>query len=105
MQGYLGLILFLGDGIITALKSLWINPSLAKGTLSFLAHHQAKRINTEQDAQPGKIIHEIKKGEMAATKEIPYALYYGSVDTTPLFVVLASKYFERIGDIEFIYST
>lgn len=90
------------DGIITALECLWINPSIAKGTLAFLAHHQAKEFNLQQDAQPGKIVHEIRKGEMAATGEIPFAKYYGSVDATPLFVILASKYFERTGDIEFI---
>jgi glycogen debranching enzyme len=90
------------DGIITALECLWIDPSLARGTLAFLAHHQAKDINPEQDAQPGKIIHEIRKGEMAATGEIPFSKYYGSVDATPLFVILASKYYERTGDIEFI---
>lgn len=92
------------DGIITALECLWINPSIAKGTLAFLAKHQAKEINPEQDAQPGKIIHEIRKGEMAATGEIPFAKYYGSVDATPLFVLLANKYFERTGDLEFIKS-
>ncbi|MDF2953860.1 MAG: Glycogen debranching enzyme [Thermodesulfobacterium sp.] len=92
------------DGIITALECLWINPSIAKGTLSFLAYHQAKEFNPEQDAQPGKILHEIRKGEMAATGEIPFAKYYGSIDATPLFVILASKYLERTGDIEFIKS-
>ncbi len=90
------------DGIITALECLWINPLLAKGTLSFLANHQAEEFNPEQDAQPGKIVHEIRKGELAKTGEIPFSKYYGSVDTTPLFVILASKYFERTGDIEFI---
>lgn len=92
------------DGIITALECLWIEPSIAKGTLSFLVSTQAQDVNPDQDAQPGKIIHEIRKGEMAETGEIPYAKYYGSVDSTPLFVILASKYFERTGDLEFIKS-
>jgi glycogen debranching enzyme len=58
----------------------------------------------EQDAEPGKILHELRKGEMAATKEIPFGRYYGSVDSTPLFVMLAAAYYHRTGDLEFINS-
>ncbi len=90
------------DGIITSLECLWINPSIAKGTLSFLASTQAKKFDISQDAQPGKIIHEIRKGELAEAKELPYALYYGSIDATPLFIILAGLYYDRTGDLEFI---
>ncbi len=90
------------DGIITALECLWVNPDIAKGVLSYLAKTQAKEEIPEKDAQPGKIIHEIRKGEMAATGEIPFDYYYGSVDTTPLFIILAGAYYERTGDREFI---
>ncbi len=90
------------DGLITAYECLWINPDIAKGTLAYLAATQAKNFDEEQDAQPGKIIHELREGEMAATGEIPFARYYGSVDATPLFVILAGKYYDRTGDIEFI---
>jgi len=78
------------DGIITALECLWVNPDIAKGVLSYLAKTQAKEEIPEKDAQPGKIIHEVRKGEMAATGEIPFDYYYGSVDTTPLFIILAA---------------
>ena len=90
------------DGIITALECLWINPDIAKGVLNYLAYTQAKEEIPEKDAQPGKIVHEIRKGEMAATGEIPFDYYYGSVDTTPLFIILAGAYYERTGDKEFI---
>ena len=56
----------------------------------------------EQDAEIGKILHETRKGEMAALKEIPYGRYYGSIDATPLFIMLAGAYYERTGDIAFI---
>ncbi|MEZ0343541.1 MAG: glycogen debranching N-terminal domain-containing protein [Caldimicrobium sp.] len=90
------------DGIITSLECLWINPQLAKGTLAYLSETQAKEFNPSQDAQPGKIVHEIRTGELAEIGEIPFARYYGSADATPLFVILAGKYFERTGDLDFI---
>ena len=90
------------DGIITALECLWLNPSLAQGVLGYLASTQAVDVIPEQDAEPGKILHETRKGEMAALKEMPFARYYGSVDATPLFVVLAGAYYERTGDRRFI---
>ncbi len=86
------------DGIVTALECLWLNPHLAEGVLRYLASTQAIETVPEEDAEPGKILHEIRNGEMANLKEMPFARYYGSVDATPLFVVLAGAYFERTGD-------
>ena len=90
------------DGIITALECLWMNPELARGVLNCLAQTQATSVRVEQDAEPGKIIHEMRSGEMAALGEIPFGRYYGSIDATPLFIMLANAYFERTGDDEFV---
>ena len=90
------------DGIITALECMWLRPQLSRGVLAYLASTQARDVIPEQDAEPGKILHETRNGEMAALKEMPFGRYYGSVDATPLFVLLAGEYYERTGDRPFI---
>ncbi len=90
------------DGIITAWQLLWLEPSLAEGVLRYLASRQATAISAFGDAQPGKIMHETRQGEMARLGEVPFALYYGGVDTTPLFLALAGAYLERTGDEAFV---
>jgi glycogen debranching enzyme len=86
------------DGLITALQMLWCDPSMARGVLRRLAAFQAKVSDPVSDAEPGKILHEMRLGEMAVLGEVPFGLYYGSVDSTPLFVLLAGLYAERTGD-------
>jgi len=92
------------DGLITALQMLWWSPDVARGVLRRLAAFQAKTTDPLADAQPGKILHEMRGGEMAALREVPFGLYYGSVDSTPLFVLLAGLYAERTGDMATIAS-
>jgi glycogen debranching enzyme len=86
------------DGLITALQMLWWKPDVARGVLRRLAAYQAKAFDPLSDAEPGKILHEMRGGEMAALREVPFGLYYGSVDATPLFVLLAGLHAERTGD-------
>lgn len=90
------------DGIITALECLWLDPRIAKGVLGYLAETQAVDHIPEAEADPGKIVHETREGEMAALGEVPFRRYYGSVDSTPLFVMLAGAYYERTGDLAFV---
>ena len=75
-------------------------PGLARGVLQHLAANQAAEIDAAADAEPGKILHEVRLGEMAELGEVPFRRYYGSVDSTPLFVLLAGAYLERTGDVE-----
>ncbi|TFZ08755.1 amylo-alpha-1,6-glucosidase [Ramlibacter humi] len=86
------------DGILTALEYLWVDASMACGVLNFLASTQATQVDAERDAEPGKILHEARPSEMARTREIPFGRYYGTVDATPLFLVLAAAYWRRTGD-------
>ena len=92
------------DAIVTALQMLWLDPTLARGVLGFLAEHQATERSCFHDAAPGKIMHETRKGEMARLRELPFAKYYGGVDATPLFVVLAGAYASRTGDLRLVES-
>ena len=88
------------DGLITAFETLWMDPQLSRGVLRHLAANQATEVDPASDAEPGKILHETRRGEMAETGEVPFRRYYGSVDSTPLFIMLAGAYLERTGDLE-----
>lgn len=88
------------DSIITALQSLPFIPHLAEDTIEFLAHFQGKKSDPFKDEEPGKIMHELRKGEMANLREIPFIPYYGSVDATPLFLILIHEYFLWTGNIK-----
>ena len=92
------------DGIITALQIVWFYPEAARGVLSYLAAQQATTEDLLRESEPGKVLHETRPGELANTGEIPFGGYYGTIDATPLFVVLAGRYFQRTGDREFIES-
>jgi len=86
------------DGIWTALQTLWIAPEISAAVLKFLSATQAEGLDPELDAEPGKILHEMREGEMAALREIPFGRYYGSVDSTLLYLMLAGRYYESTSD-------
>ena len=92
------------DGIWTALQTLWLDPSIARGVLRFLSAHQATAVDPARDAEPGKILHEMRDGEMAELGEVPFKRYYGSVDSTPLYLMLAASYLKITGDQSLIES-
>jgi glycogen debranching enzyme len=87
------------DALITALETLWLDPAISRGVLLHLAANQATTFDPASDAEPGKILHEVRCGEMAELREVPFRRYYGSVDSTPLFVMLAGAYLERTRDV------
>jgi len=88
------------DSLIAALQLLPVHPEIAKGTLLTMARYQGTRIDPWRDEQPGKIMHELRSGEYAATDQIPFTPYYGTVDATPLFLVLACEYVKWTDDRE-----
>ncbi|HXH84110.1 MAG TPA: amylo-alpha-1,6-glucosidase, partial [Candidatus Tectomicrobia bacterium] len=86
------------DALIASLQVLPFEPGIASGTLRFLARHAGRIADSFTDQEPGKIMHELRSGEMAACREIPFIPYYGSVDATPLFVLLAAEHLRWTGD-------
>ena len=94
--------LFGRDSLIVAYQTLIIDPFIAKGTLKTLANFQGKEVNKYKEEEPGKILHEIRFGELAFFKKIPHTPYFGTVDATPLFLILACEYFFHTKDKAFI---
>ncbi len=88
------------DSLLTSCEALMVNPDVARGTLLVLAGLQAQVDEAWRDAEPGKILHELRTGELARTGQIPHTPYYGTVDATPLFLMLAGGYFRWTLDLE-----
>jgi glycogen debranching enzyme len=89
------------DALISSHQLLTVNPKPARDALRLLARHQGKKVDPWRDEEPGKILHEIRRGELAGAGAIPHNPYYGSVDATPLFVFLYAQCFRWTGDVEF----
>ncbi|MGH9533869.1 MAG: amylo-alpha-1,6-glucosidase [Terriglobales bacterium] len=90
------------DSLIAAYQSLLLRPQLAEATLRFLARWQGRTVNDWRDEQPGKILHEFREGELTRGGEVPHAPYYGSVDSTPLFLIVLGETFQWTGDRELL---
>jgi glycogen debranching enzyme len=93
--------LFGRDSLITAYQALTVNPELAKGTLEKLASLQGTKVDEWRDEEPGKILHEMRCGELAACGDVPHTPYYGSIDATPLWLVVLGYVWNWTGDVEF----
>ncbi|HLQ27060.1 MAG TPA: glycogen debranching N-terminal domain-containing protein [Acidiferrobacterales bacterium] len=91
--------LFGRDSLITGLQTLAYEPGIAEQTLRLLAHYQGQRVDAWRDEQPGKILHEIRDGELAHLDAIPHSPYYGSIDATPLFLILLGRHAAWTGDL------
>ncbi|MFN6155137.1 MAG: glycogen debranching N-terminal domain-containing protein [Dolichospermum sp.] len=92
--------LFGRDSIITASQTLMLNSKIAKETLILLAEYQGQTDNIWREEEPGKILHELRLGEMARCQEIPHTPYYGTVDATPLWLMLYAEYYSWTHDQE-----
>ncbi|MGG1631720.1 amylo-alpha-1,6-glucosidase [Rossellomorea sp. NRS-1567] len=88
------------DSLIAALQMIAFQPQVAKGTLFTMAGEQGTKVDPWRDEQPGKIMHEIRYGELANTNQIPFTPYYGTIDATPLFLVLLTEYVKWTGDFD-----
>jgi glycogen debranching enzyme len=90
------------DALITSFQTLALNPDLARGSLRYLAEHQGRRVDPEREEEPGKILHEIRFGELARLGIVPHTPYYGTVDSTPLFLVLLVELLDWTGDLDML---
>jgi glycogen debranching enzyme len=90
------------DALITSLEFLPWFPEIARGTLGFLAAHQGRQVNEFTEEEPGRILHEYRTGEMANCREIPFIPYYGTVDATPLFLIVLGQYIRWTNDLDFL---
>ena len=91
--------LFGRDSIISALQTLAYEPKIAEDTIRLLANYQGKKNDDWRDEEPGKILHELRRGELAHLNEIPQTPYYGAVDSTPLFLILLGEHANWTGDL------
>ena len=89
------------DSLLTCHQTLLLNPDLTRSTLEVLAAFQADEVDEWRDAQPGKILHELRQGELAGANEIPHTPYYGAIDSTPLWLLLLGTYYRWTGDLGF----
>jgi glycogen debranching enzyme len=94
--------LFGRDTLLTSLQTIWVGPELARGALHLLGALQGKEENPFRDEEPGKILHEIRSGELTITGEKPHSPYYGTADATPLYLILMSEHWRFGGDDEFV---
>jgi glycogen debranching enzyme len=90
------------DSLITAMQTLPLRPEVASGTLRFLAGLQGTRVDEFRDEEPGKILHEVRHGELAKLGRVPHTRYYGSVDSTPLFLIALGEYARWTGDLDLV---
>ncbi len=90
------------DSLIAALQALPLNPEPARSTLEILAHYQGVKVDLWRDEEPGKIMHELRQGELASLGEIPHTPYYGSIDSTPLFLLMMTEYYKWTADLDFL---
>jgi glycogen debranching enzyme len=88
------------DALITSFQTLALNPELSRGSLRYLAKHQGTKVDRSREEEPGKILHEMRSGELANLKQIPHTPYFGSVDATPLFLVLLVELLDWTGDVD-----
>jgi glycogen debranching enzyme len=90
------------DSIITSIETLPLNPAIAVDTLRYLARRQGVRENSYTEEQPGRIMHELRRGELARSGEIPHLPYYGTIDATPLWLVLLHETWRWTGDFSLV---